>query len=316
MRNVKRLWGVIIAMAICILVLASLLISHAINQSEPRQSPEPEQQGENKNTRVVAKIGNQEITMSELESALARHYGPEQLSQMLDREVIRLEGNESGTKVASAEINRELKRMQQGYESEGQFYDSMQSQLGLSEQEIQEDVANKLLLEKLATASIHITDTQVDTYIKTHADEFEQGTEYNIGQIIVSTKEQATKVIAELAKGVSFVTLARDRSIDDATHNTGGDLGWIEGDDPFVEGSILEAAKLMKVGEVSKPIPVSQGFAVILLKNKRDQENPDMAFIRESVRKELALQEAPPLKEFVVQLRVKWKVSVLDPTLR
>ena len=116
------------------------------------------------------------------------------------------------SKVESAEINRELKRMQQGYESEQQFYDSMQSQLGMSEQEIKEDVSNKLLLEKLATASIHITDTQVDTYIKTHADEFKQETEYNILQIIVSTKEQATKVIAELAKGESFATLARDRS--------------------------------------------------------------------------------------------------------
>ena len=87
---------------------------------------------------------------------------------MLDREVIRLEGNETGTKVESAEINRELKRMQQGYESEKQFYDSMQSQLGMSEQEIKDDVSNKLLLEKLATASIHITDTQVDTYINEH----------------------------------------------------------------------------------------------------------------------------------------------------
>ncbi|CAN7144362.1 peptidylprolyl isomerase [Paenibacillus sp. LjRoot56] len=316
MRNVKRLWGVIIAMAICILVLASLLISHAINQSEPRQSPEPEQQGEKKHTRVIAKIGNREITMDELESALARHYGPEQLSQMLDREVIRLEGNESGIKVESAEINRELKRMQQGYESEQQFYDSMQSQLGMSEQEIQEDVSNKLLLEKLATASIHISDTQVDTYIKSHADEFEQETEYNIQQIIVSTKEQATKVIAELAKGESFGILARDRSIDDATNNTGGDLGWIEGDDPFVEAPILEAAKLLKVGEVSKPIPVLQGFAVVLLKSRRDKKNPDLVFIRENVRRELALQQAPPLKEFVAQLRGKWKVSVLDPTLR
>ena len=99
MHNVKRLWGVIIAMAICILVLASLLISHAINQSEPRQSPEPEQQGEDKNTQVVAKIGNREITMDELQTALARHYGAEQLGQILDREVIRLEGNETGTTV-------------------------------------------------------------------------------------------------------------------------------------------------------------------------------------------------------------------------
>lgn len=316
MRNVKRLWGVIIAMSICILVLASLLISHAINQSEPRQSPEPEQQGENKNTRVVAKVGNREITMEELQTALAHHYGPEQLGQMLDREVIRLEGNESGTKVESAEINRELKRMQQGYESEQQFYDSMQSQLGMSEQEIKEDVSNKLLLEKLATASIHITDTQVETYITSHADEFKQETEYNIQQIIVSTKEQATKVIAELAKGESFVILARDRSIDDATNNSGGDLGWIEGDDPFVEAPILESAKLLKVGKVSEPIPVSQGFAVVLLKDRRDKNNPDLVFIRENVRRELALQQAPPLKDYIALLRSKWKVSVVDPTLR
>ena len=143
--------------------------------------------------------------------------------------------------------------------------------LGMSEQENQEDVSNKLLLEKLATASIHITDTQVDTYINTHEDEFRQETEYNIQQIIVSTKEQATKVIAELAKGVSFATLARDRSIDDATNNTGGDLGWVEGDDPFVEAPILETAKLLKIGEVSKPVPVSQGFAIVSLKNRRDK---------------------------------------------
>ncbi|OCT13271.1 hypothetical protein A8709_01200 [Paenibacillus pectinilyticus] len=316
MHNVKRLWGVIVAMAICILVLASLLISHAINQSEPRQSPEPEQQGEDKNTQVVAKIGNREITLQELQAALAHHYGTEQLGQILDREVIRLEGNETGTTVDNAEINRELKRMQQGYESEQQFYDSMQSQLGMSQQEITDDVSNKLLLEKLATATIQITDAQVDTYISTHADEFKQETEYNVQQIIVSTKDQANKVIAELAKGVSFATLARDRSIDDATNNSGGDLGWVEGDDPFVAAPILDAAKLLKVGEISKPIQVSQGYAVVSLKNRRNKADPDLKFIRENVRRELALQQAPPLKDFVAQLRGKWKVSIVDPMFR
>ena len=83
----------------------------------------------------------------------------------------------------------------------------MQNQLGLSEQEIKEDVTNKLLLEKLATNHIQITDAQVEAYIKTHADEFKQDTEYNILQIIVSTKDQANKGIAELAKGESFATL-------------------------------------------------------------------------------------------------------------
>ena len=58
------------------------------------------------------------MTILELQTAFERHYGAELLGQMLDREVIRLEGNETGTSIGSAEINRELKRMQQGYESE------------------------------------------------------------------------------------------------------------------------------------------------------------------------------------------------------
>ncbi|GFZ99505.1 foldase protein PrsA [Paenibacillus marchantiophytorum] len=316
MQNVKRLWGAIIVLAVCNLVLTSLLITHSMNQTEPSQPTEPEQQGEQKNERVVAKIGDREITIKELHTALERHYGTELLGQLLDREVISLEGTETGTAIGNAEINRELKRMQQGYESEVQFYASMQNQLGLSKQEIQEDVTNKLLLEKLATSHVHITDAQVDEYIKTHADEFKQATEYNILQIIVSTKDQANKVIAELAKGESFATLARDRSLDDATNNTGGDLGWIEGDDPFVAAPVLESAKLLKVGEVSKPVSLPQGFAIVKLKNKREKANPDQGFIRENVRRELALQEAPPLKDYVLQLRNKWKVSIIDPQLR
>jgi foldase protein PrsA len=316
MQNVKRLWGVIIVMAVCNLVLTSLLITHTMNQSEPSHPKDPEQQGEQKNERVVAKIGNREITIQALQAALESHYGSELLGQMLDREVIRLEGSETGTAIGNAEIDRELKRMQQGYESEQQFYASMQNQLGLSQQEIKEDVTSKLLLEKLATNHIQITDAQVEEYIKTHPDEFKQEIEYNILQIIVSTKEQANKVIAELAKGESFATLARDRSLDDATNNTGGDLGWIEGDDPFVAAPVLEAAKLLKVGEVSKPVSLPQGFAIVKLKNRREKANPDRAFIRENVRRELALQEAPPLKDFVLQLRAKWKVTILDPQLR
>lgn len=316
MQNVKRLWGAIIVMAVCILVLAFLLITHTMNPSEPSHPADPEQQGEENNEQVVAKIGSREITRQELQAALERHYGAELLGQLLDREVIRLEGSETGTSVEDAEMNRELKRMQQGYEGEEQFYASMQNQLGLSQQEIKEDVMNKLLLEKLATSHIQITDAQVDDYITTHPDEFKQEIEYDIQQIIVSTKEQANKVLAELAKGERFEILARDRSLDDATNNSGGELGWIEGDDPFVAAPVLEAAKLLKAGEVSKAVALPQGFAVVKLRNKREKANPDKAFVRENVRRELALQEAPPLKDYVSQLRTKWKVAIVDPAFK
>jgi foldase protein PrsA len=315
MRNVKRLWGIIGCLSVCILFLMVLLIARSSTQPEQPQRTEPPQI-KNDNERIVAKIGSREITLRELQTALEFQYGAELLNVMLDREAIRLEAMEAGIQVENAEIERELKRMQQGYESEEQFYQSMKEQLGMTKEELQEDVHYKLLLERIATKNIQITDKQVDDYIKTHPDEFKTVVEMSIGQIVVSNREQANKVIAELNKGEDFAILARDRSIDDATANHGGDLGWLEEDDPFVTEGILNVAKQLRVGEFSKPISIAQGFAIIKLQDRRTKADPERPFIRENVRKELALQNAPALKDIVKTLREKWGSDIKDPALK
>jgi foldase protein PrsA len=316
MRNVKRLWGIIGCMSLCICLLAALLIARSFSESkqQPQQSVPPQVKDDNE--RVVAKIGSREITLRELQTALQTQHGADLLNQMLDREAIRFEGSEAGIQVETTEIERELRRMQQGYESEEQFYQSMKEQLGMTKEQLREDVYYKLLLDKIATKNISVTDKQVDDYIKNHPDEFKVVTELSIQQIIVSTREQANKVVAELNKGEDFAILARDRSIDDATANHGGDLGWIEEDDPFMAEGIMSAARQLKPGEFSKPITVEHGFAIVKLKDRRIKSNPERPFIRENVRKELALQSAPPLKDIVKNLRVKWGAEIKDPTLK
>jgi foldase protein PrsA len=314
MRNVKRLWGVIGCMALCLLVLISLQIARSWNQPEPTKPTE--QQTVKDNERIVAAIGSRKITIGELETALEQRYGAELLNQIIDREAISLEGKETGISVTNAEIERELKRMQQGYESEGQFYESMKVQLGMSKEELREDVHYKLLLDKLATRNITITDAQVEEYIQTHPDEFKSEVEFHIRIIVVSTKEQANKVLTDLAKGEDFATLARDRSLDDNTSNGGGDLGWIEENDPFVAAPIMNAAKQLKVGETSKPIAVDNGYAIVNLRDRREKPNPELSFIKENVRKELALRNAPPLKEIVTKLRAKWGSAIIDPRFK
>ena len=44
------------------------------------------------------------MTILELQTALERHYGAELLGQMLDREVIRLEGNETGLRLEARRL--------------------------------------------------------------------------------------------------------------------------------------------------------------------------------------------------------------------
>ena len=80
---------------------------------------------------------------------------------MLDRYAIQMEADELGFKLTRADIDDELKRMQQGYESEELFYKSMKEQVGMSEPELRQDVNYKLLLERIATKDIHVTDEEI-----------------------------------------------------------------------------------------------------------------------------------------------------------
>jgi foldase protein PrsA len=90
----------------------------------------------------------------------------------------------------------------------------------------------------------------------------------------------------------------------------------LEEGDPFIAEEIMNAAKMLKAGEYSKPISVQQGYAIIQLKDRRTKADPDRSFIRDNVKRELALQKAPPLKYIVSKLREKWKAEIKDPALQ
>ncbi|WJH36386.1 peptidylprolyl isomerase [Paenibacillus sp. CC-CFT747] len=283
MRNVKLLWGIILVLAAAILVLTRMAM---FDKANPRPaSPVAEE-------KAVASIGGVQISSDRLTDALYKKYGTEMLDQILDREAVRLEAEQKGIHAGDEEIDQELTKMQQGYDSEEQFYQSMKDQVGLTKEELREDVHYKLLLEKIATASIVITEGEVQAYIKSHAEEFKNIIQFRIQQIISDTLEQANKTY-ELAQKEDFGQLARQRSLDTNTANEGGDLGWVEDNDPFIPAPIMKAVEMMKVGDISRPIKVDRGYAVIRLKDRKEQSKGTPAQIAESVRKQLALQQAP-----------------------
>ncbi|UUZ82160.1 peptidylprolyl isomerase [Paenibacillus sp. P26] len=310
MRNVRLLWGVIAVLLIAVLVLSFVLTANILTPSQA--SPIPGQANQADNERAIATVGNKTITNSNLVEQLKSRYGNELLNQMLDHEVIRLEANALGISVSESEAQQELKRMQQGYDSEEQFYQSMKEQLGFTPETLKADIVNKLMSEKIATKDIRIGDDLVDAYIKAHPDEFRSNVQLRLQQIIVSGKDQAGKVLGDLAGGMDFAQVAKERSLDDATRNGGGDLGWVEEDDPFVAAPIMKAAKRLKTGEVSKPIDIGGKFAIIRVKDRKEAGGESASAVREQVRKELALREAPPMKEVISKLREKWKARILE----
>lgn len=311
----KLLWGVIGFLLIVVAALGFEVVRCTRDKSADPIHPLPSPSG-GFGEAVVARIGDVEIKSSALQQHLLHKYGKEQLNEMLDREAIRMESEETGIKIQRDEIDQELKRMQQGYENEKQFFDSMKSQLGLEKEEIREDTYYKLLLEKIATRAIKVTEQDIDAYMKAHPDEFGKIQLLRIQKIVNATKEQASRTIELYKSGHDFAQLAKERSLDTATANDGGDLGWVEDTDPFVPAEIMKAAKSLKAGDVSAPIETADGYVVVRVKDRKEQNKSGAGNVREAVRKQLSLQQAPPLADVVDEMRKKRNAVILDPALK
>lgn len=312
MRSVRLLWGAIGLLLVCVLALTILLTdAKRATTGSPHPSVPPDKEATDQ--KVVAIVGGKTIRYGELMTRLADKHGAELLNQLMDREAIRQEAEEVQVTVSRGEIENELSRMQQGYESENDFYKSMKDQLGLSKSELSEDVYYKLLLERLATRKVTVTDAEVQTYIKEHPEEFKSFVQYHLLKAELKTKEEANQFIVDLNKGFDFGVLAKERSLDTGTAKSGGDLGFVEETDPFIAPFLIQAARTMKPNEVSKPIPVKNGYAVIQLLSKKETNKTIDAETKENVRHNLALQKATPLNELVRTIRERHKSSVLDP---
>jgi foldase protein PrsA len=314
MKNVNILRATIGLLLIVLLAETALFgYREVVYRSSPGQANPDNRNAADK---LVAQIGNRQIYLSELTDNLYASHGAELLNQMLDRDAIQMEADDIGLKLSRSDIDDELKRMQQGYESEEQFYKSMQEQVGMSKAELREDVNYKLLLEQIATKDIKVTDAEIEDYIKQHPDEFKNSIQLYIQQIEVNSLEEAAKVIGLLQGGSDFAKVAQAHSIDSATAADGGDLGWVEETDPFVAPAILQAAKQLGIGEISKPIPVNAKFFIIRVKDRKENNKGTQEQIYTALRKQLALQKAPSLKVVTQTLRQKRNAEILDPQFK
>jgi len=104
------------------------------------------------------------------------------------------------------------------------------------------------------------------------------GEQYKARHILVTTREEADVVIAQLRDGAEFAALAQERA-DGPTGPNGGALDGFTLDSMPVE--FASAIRAMSVGTHStEPVQTEFGFHVIMLDHTRKQEPPALADIR------------------------------------
>ncbi len=139
-------------------------------------------------------------------------------------------------------------------------------------------------------------------------------TEYNASHILVDTEEQAADLIAQLADGADFATLAREHSIGPSGPN-GGELGW------FGLGMMVqpfeEAVVGMEAGQIGGPVQTQFGWHVISLNETRVKGAPSLDEVRADLMEEL---RALAVDEVIVGLVegsdiTRTDVSAIDPAI-
>jgi len=174
------------------------------------------------------------------------------LDSMIEQVLISQTATQEGMAVSEEELEAVIQQSIEEGGGQASFEEWLQTS-DLTYEDFKEEIRFQLLaqaiFERLA-ASVPTTAEQV------HA-----------RHILVQTAEEAQAILAQLQVGGDFVALARERSQDENTKETGGDLGF------FPRGQLIspeleEAAFALQPGQISEVVQSQFGYHIIQVLEK------------------------------------------------
>jgi len=144
----------------------------------------------------------------------------------------------------------EMIMMQQGYQDEDDFREALHT---------------SLLYEQAIFEGVEIDEEEIESTYERMKEKIEAR------HILVANEETAQEVKDELDDGADFEDLVAEYSIEPGAAETGGNLGFftaLDMDKPFED-----AAYDMEVDEISGPVEGANGFHIIHVLDRRDNED-------------------------------------------
>lgn len=129
--------------------------------------------------------------------------------------------------------------------------------------------------------------------------------QYRVRLITVASHALAEKVLNDLKSGKRFTDLAAEHSTG-PNAALGGELGWVLR--PQLQASVGTALKALKPGEITGPVSVPEGWAIVQLLQKRPTEVLPLDAVRARIEQQIRnKQEA----DYLAQLRAQAKIEVV-----
>jgi foldase protein PrsA len=299
MGRIKLLWGSIFVL---ILINVFTLTYFLSDETEPNKGTDKDI---NESVEYAAKVGEEYIPIKEVTDRLLVNYGESVLEELINRKLVFAESERLNFSISEEEIQQEISHMKQGYTSDEEFYNSLTEQIGITKDELKEEIEYYLLMEEMATKDINVEEEEMRSYYEDNIDSFYTPFKFHLHTILVPSEEEATQVIQEIEQGSSFEAVAAERSIDMITSNDGGDMGMVSADDFFLAHEIVQVAKQLPLNQISSPIATDDGYVIIKVSERIEGGLEDYSEVKAKIRREVALKQINGIAPFIESLREK-----------
>ena len=169
-----------------------------------------------------------------------------------------------------------------------------------------ERILGDMLVESVVNKAV--SDQAVQTLYNEQLRLAKTSEEIRVRLILSRTKPEADAVIGILGQGAGFEAVAAERSIDEATRFSGGDLGYSTLD--VMPQAYADALRDKPAGSTVGPFQTEGGWAVLRVEDRRKENPPTLEQARPQIVRYLTYEGVRQLLE---QLRGKAKVDVRLP---
>lgn len=149
---------------------------------------------------------------------VAQTLGYQAMSDLIRQTVIRHLAKDENVYPTDADVLAELEFQKKRNPN---FLRQVQMQ-GLTVEQIKSNLSLSLVIERLLTKGITVTDDEVNTFIKDNPDQFKEPATADLDWIVVTSEDDKKQVDAELASGQRFVEVAKRYSKADGARQMQG----------------------------------------------------------------------------------------------
>lgn len=146
-------------------------------------------------------------------------------------------------------------------------------------------------LKDLVTKNVSVTEEQMKQFYNSNKEKFVSEGSAHIAHILVSSEEEAKKIIERLNSGEKFEDLASKLSLDEFSKIKGGDLGWVDKGSPNLDKSIAKAVFSNDATGIIGPVKSEYGWHVIKVIERKNKSIKPFEDVKQSIENYLLQQE-------------------------